>query len=76
MTGRKKPKTKGREETILKKVGSVEIQFGKEMDHGYRCGEGATVIEKDKRQNSTQETTWGKQIPIATGLENKRGWIS
>lgn len=60
----------------MKKVRSVEMQFGKEIDHGYRGGEGATFMEKDERQNSTQGTTWEKQICVETGLENERAWIS
>jgi len=31
------------------------------------------VMEKGERQTNTQGSKWGKQIPIATGLESKRG---
>ena len=48
-TGRTNSTTKGREEATLKKVGSVEMQFRREMDHGFCGGEGATVSEKGER---------------------------
>ena len=36
----------------MKKVGSVETQFGRETDHGCCGGEGVT--EKDEIQSNTQ----------------------
>ena len=42
----------------------------------------ATVVamglnsEKSKKQTTTQVNAGGRQIPIATGLESKRGQIS
>lgn len=37
---------------------------------------GSMIIEKDERQISRQGSTQGKGIPIAIGLEIKRGQIS
>lgn len=74
-TGRTHSTTKDREGAILKKVGSVETWFGKETDHDRCWGEGAAVMEKNKTQTSTQGSTWGKQIPIAKGLESERASI-
>jgi len=37
--------TKGREKTTLKKVGSREMQFGREMDHGCCSGRGCSFGE-------------------------------
>ena len=53
-TGRTNSTTKGREEATLKKVGRVEMQFGREIDLGHYNGKGATVLEKGKRETSTQ----------------------
>lgn len=44
--------TKDREEATVKKVGSAEIQFGREKDYGHLSREGATSTEKGKRQTS------------------------
>ena len=67
--------TKGREEAMSKNVESVEMWFGREMDHGHYGGEGTMVLEKGKRQTSTQRNILRKQIPIATGLGSERGQI-
>lgn len=73
-TGRTNSITKGREVATLKKVGSEELQFGRERDYGH-CGEGAMVSGKDERQTSTQGRKWGKLIPIKIGLECEKGHI-
>lgn len=52
--------TKGREETISKKIESVETLFWKETDCGHYSGEGAIVVK-------------GKRQTIAIGLESERG---
>ena len=45
--------TKGREEATSKKVGSMEMRLGREMDHGHSNGEGVMVTEKGERQTFT-----------------------
>ena len=55
----------------MKKVGSAETWFKGEMDHQCFRGEGAVVVEKDKREKRTH----GEQFPKAIGLENERGGI-
>ena len=64
--------TKGREEATSKKVGSMEMRLGREMDHGHSNGEGVMVTEKGERQTDIQESTQGKCLPIAIGLESKK----
>lgn len=59
-TGRTYFTTKGREEAILKKLGSMEIKFGKKMNHGCYSGEGAAVAEKGERQTNTEGSAWRK----------------
>ena len=56
----------------MKKIGSTETWFGREMDCGHCGSEGATVSEKGKRKTSTQRTAWGKQVSIAIALESNR----
>lgn len=63
---------KGKEIGTSKKLGSVETQHEGEIDHGHCGGKPATVVEKSKRQTSTQGSTAGKQISIAIGLESER----
>ena len=53
-------------------VGSVQMQFRREIDHGHCGGEGAMIIEKGKRQYNTQRNARGR-LPIGLGLEQKRG---
>ena len=60
----------------MKKVGSLKMGFGRETDHGHCGGEGGVVTEKGEKQTSTQRRAWGKQIPIAIGLESNRACIS
>ena len=67
--------TTGREEAASKKVGSVEMWFGRETDDCQCGGEGVMVIEKRRRQTNTQGSTRGKRIPIAIGLESEKGQI-
>lgn len=53
----------------MKNVGSVEIQLGREIDHGHSGGEVNTVVEKSYTKPSTQGSTPGKQITKGIGLE-------
>lgn len=48
---------KGREEATPKKVGSVERNFGREMDCCHYGGEEAVVSEKGERQTDTRGNT-------------------
>ena len=48
-TGRTNSTTEGREEATLKKVGSMEIWFWREMDCGHCDEERAVIVEKSKR---------------------------
>lgn len=59
----------------MKKVGSAESWLGREMDSNCCSGEGAMVTEMDMSQTTHRGDTQGKLIPIATGLESKRGQI-
>lgn len=54
---------KGREDTTSKKVESVEVWFGGEIDHRSCDGKGAVVVEKGKREGSTQGNTQEERLP-------------
>lgn len=71
--GRTNFTSRGKEVGTSNKVGSVETQCEKQIDHGHCGGKVATVAEKGKTQTSTQGSTGGKQISIAIGLESERG---
>ena len=45
-TGRTNATTTSRKEATLKKVGSAEVQLGRETDGAYFSGEGAIISEK------------------------------
>ena len=55
----------------MKKVGSEETWFGREMDNGSCGGEGALVTEKGQSSQSRHmgEPIPGRGIPIAIGLK-------
>ena len=58
-TDRTNSTTKGREEAVSKKVGSMEMWLRGETHHRCCRGEGAMVMEKGKKERewSTQECT-------------------
>ena len=65
-TNRTYSTTKGREGATLKKVGSVEMCFGSNMDYGCQGRKGAVVTEKCKRETEREthkENTSTKSLP-------------
>lgn len=56
----------------MRKVGSVEMGFRGEKDHGCCRREGALVAETGKTEWSTQGYTQGEHFLKAIGWVNKR----
>ena len=70
-TGRTSFTTKGREEATFKKVGSVDMHFGRKMDHGLCGWGGATVVEKGKTQTN-RGSHRGKMNPYSNRLGKQK----
>ena len=65
--------TSGREESTPWKVGGGEMWFGGETDHRHCTRESTLIVERGKRERSTQGIPQGKHFPKAIDWENKRG---
>lgn len=72
-TDRTHSTTKGREEAILRRVGSAETWFRGETDHRFCRGEAAKVTKKDEKDRSTQGELTRRMFPKTIGLGNKKG---
>lgn len=73
-TDRTRCTTRGREETILRKVEGEETWFGGEMDQG--TAEGRKPGQVSKGAWSARECAQEEHFPKAIFWENKRGWFS